>query len=120
MRYSARWARRAVIGGLVLMLVGFVDPLEGSLIVAPGAALLAIGGLLAHGAHRRTLYMAFALVVLGVATMWVMSALGGVGGSTGRSLWWALLVLPYPVGWILGLSGAVRQLRAGFPTSTSP
>jgi hypothetical protein len=43
-----------------------------------------------------------------------MSALGGIGGDTGRSYWWALLFLPYPVGWIMALTGAfelVAELR---------
>ena len=30
-----------------------------------------------------------------------LNALGGVGGQTGRSYWWAPVALPYPAGWIL-------------------
>ena len=52
-------------------------------------------------------------VALGVATLWAMSALGGVGGDTGRSIWWLLVLLPYPVGWILAVVLAARTLSEG-------
>ncbi|WP_166806285.1 hypothetical protein [Cryobacterium cheniae] len=32
---------------------------------------------------------------------------GGIGGTTGNSLWWGLLILPYPVGWFMAAAGAV-------------
>jgi hypothetical protein len=25
-------------------------------------------------------------------------------------MWWALTILPYPVGWVMGLVGAIRRL----------
>jgi hypothetical protein len=40
-----------------------------------------------------------------------MSSFGGLGGRTGHSMWWALLLVPYPVGWLLGLFGGVRMVR---------
>ena len=49
--------------------------------------------------------------------MFGMSALGGVGGTSGRSIWWILLCLPYPIGWVLGLVGAARKLREPRPAS---
>lgn len=48
------------------------------------------------------------MVALGFAVMWALTAIGGVGGSTGRSAWWALLVAPFVVGWILGVVAGVR------------
>jgi hypothetical protein len=94
------------------MVIGLIDPLEGSLVILPGTGLAALGAALGAASHRTLLYWGFALVALGVAAMWGMSALGGIGGSTGRSMWWALLLLPYPVGWVLSLVGAVRAVRA--------
>ena len=35
--------------------------------------------------------------------------------QTGRSMWLALLFLPYPVGWILGLVGTIQTLRETRP-----
>jgi hypothetical protein len=113
MRASTRWSRPLVIGGLVAMLVGALDPLEGSLVILPGAAAAALGARLGGGRHRTLLLWSFVLVAVGVATLWGMSVVGGLGGSTGRSMWWALTLLPYPVGWVLALVGAVLTLLAG-------
>ena len=60
---------------------------------------------------RRSQCGALALVALGVGALWGLSAVGGFGGSSGRSMWWGALLLPYPAGWILGVVGAVRVLR---------
>jgi hypothetical protein len=54
---------------------------------------------------------AFVLVAIGVGLMFGMSAMGGIGGHTGRSMWWALALLPYPIGWVLGLTAVTMMLR---------
>lgn len=109
---GSRWL---LIVGLAGMLIGAVDPLEGSLIILPGVALVALGVFLGKSRHRRLLYWALALVAVGVGAMWISSAFGGFGGGTGRSLWWGLLILvPYVVGWVMGLVGAVRALVEAF------
>lgn len=110
---SRPWTRRLLIAGLVLMLAGLVDPMEGSVVILAGTALAALGGVLSGGRFRQALVVAAGLVLVGVATLWIMSGMGGIGGSTGRSLWWALALLPYPVGWLLGMVAVVRQLRLG-------
>lgn len=109
--------RALVIVGLVAILVGAIDPLEGSLVILPGAGLLAFAGWLGGSRHRRLLYWACALVAAGFGVMWGMTAVGGIGGSTGRSIWWTLLLLPYPAGWIMALVGAIRSLREAPPAS---
>ena len=106
-----RWSRILVVVGLVAILVGAADPLEGSLVILPGTGLLALAAWLGHSRNRRLLYWAFALVAVGVGEVWGLSAVGGLGGSTGRSMWWAILLLPYPVGWVMALVGAIRRLR---------
>lgn len=103
--------RLPVVIGLLAMLAGAVDPLEGSLLIFPGSALVALGALLGKSPRRRLLYVAFALVAAGVGAMFVLSSLGGTGGSSGRSNWWLLLVLPYPAGWVLSVVGAILTLR---------
>jgi hypothetical protein len=36
----------------------------------------------------------------------------GIGGKSGRSLWWGLALLPYPVGWLMALiAGVIGLLR---------
>ena len=108
---SGQWSRGLIVIGIVLLAVAFVDPLEGSLLALPGVAAVAIGALAAHSRFRTHTYWAAGLLWLGVSTMWVLSALGGLGGNTGRSLWWALVLLPYPIGWVLGLVSGIRILR---------
>jgi hypothetical protein len=49
------------------------------------------------------------LVLAGVAALWGLSALGGVGGDTGRSMWWLLLCAPYGLGWLLALGGIIDR-----------
>lgn len=112
MRVPHHWHRRLVIAGLTAMLVGALDPLEGSVVIAVGTLLVVLGtprgrGGLGGGRVR----LACGLVSVGVAALWIMSAFGGVGGATGRSMWWLLLVAPYPVGWLLGIIGAAQRLR---------
>ena len=119
MRGAGRWPRIFVIVGLVAMLLGAVDPLEGCVIILPATGLVALGALLGSSRHRRLPSRSFVLVSIGVAALWGLSALGGIGGSSGRSKWWGLVLLPYPAGWIMGLVGAIRTLREA-PRATVP
>ncbi len=111
MPISHRWFRPLVIAGLTAMVLGAVDPLEGSIVIAVGSVLVALGTPRRESRVGGRAWLACLLTVVGVAAIWIMSAFGGVGGSTGRSMWWALVAAPYPVGWILGLVGAVQRLR---------
>lgn len=104
------WPRRLLYVGLAALILGTLDPLEGSLLILGATALLALAGYTGHYTARRQLAWALGLVALGVGTLWGLSAIGGFGGQTGRSNWWALLLLPYPIGWLLALSGALRGL----------
>lgn len=103
---------RLLVGvGLVLMLLGAIDPLEGSVVILGGSALAAIGAFVSRTHRFRLQLTALALTAVGVAALFGLSAVGGVGGHTGRSFWWLLVCVPYPVGWLMGLVGAVRKLR---------
>lgn len=96
------------------MLLGALDPLEGSLIILLGTGLVALGAFLGKSRRRLLLYWALALVAVGVGAMFILSAFGGFGGDTGRSNWWGLLILPYAVGWVVGLVGAILALVESF------
>jgi hypothetical protein len=111
---TTSWSRSLVIIGVAGMLLGAIDPLEGALIILPGTGLVALGALLGKSQWRALLYWSLTLVAIGVGAMWILSAFGGFGGSTGRSNWWGLLLLPYAVGWIMGLAGAVLALVESF------
>lgn len=111
MSHSNRWSRILGIAGFVAMLVGAIDPLEGSVVILAGVALAASGARLGMSRHRKLLYWAFGLTLVGVGAVWGLSVVGGIGGNTGRSIWWALTIAPYPVGWILGIIGGLKRLR---------
>jgi hypothetical protein len=100
-----------MIAGVLGMLIGAVDPLEGSAIILPGAALVALGAFVGKSRYRVFLYSSFVLTAIGVAAMLLLSQWGGFGGNSGRSNWWWLAILPYPAGWIIGLTTAAFALR---------
>ena len=117
---TTSWSRLLVIIGLAGMLLGAIDPLEGSLIILPGTSLVVLGALLGKSRRRVLLYCSLALVAIGVGTMFVLSAFGGTGSSTGLSNWWALVLLPYPVGWVMGLTGGILALVESFKRPARP
>ena len=101
------WSRILLIVGGIAMLVGAIDPLEGSLLILPGSGLVALGTYLGQGERRLTAYRvwAFILIAVGVGALWGLSVAGGFGGDSGRSAWWGVLLLPYLVGWSMGIWG---------------
>ena len=111
MTIRRRWCRPLVIAGLAGMLLGAVDPLEGSPVIAVASVLVAMGTPRRESLVGGRVWLACLMIVAGVAAIWIMSAFGGVGGRTGRSMWWLLVAAPYPVGWVLGIVGAGQRLR---------
>jgi hypothetical protein len=107
MRDLKRWSKLLNLLGGISLVVGSLDPMEGSVLILPGSALLALGSRLGHCERRIVAYRAwsFGLIALGVGSLFFLSAIGGVGGNSGRSAWWALLVLPYLVGWSIEFWG---------------
>lgn len=112
MNARMRWSRILVIVGSIAMLIGAIDPMEGSLLILPGSGMVVLGTLLGKSRHRVLLYWVwvFILISVGVGALWGSSAFGGFGGTTGRSMWWALIILPYPIGWIMGFAGLIVRL----------
>jgi len=106
------WARILIWLGGIAMLLGTVDPMEGSLLILPGSGLVALGLFLA-GKERGLIWYwvsVFLLIAAGVAALFVLSAFGGIGGRSGHSMWWGLFILPYPIGWVMALGGALLAL----------
>jgi hypothetical protein len=110
-----------MIVGALAMVVGAIDPLEGSVVVLPGSGLALVGLFLAQPQGRLIRFMisAFIAITFGVVAMFILSALGGIGGSTGRSMWWGLFVLPYPIGWAMGIVSLVVRLVGSFRHRTA-
>lgn len=102
------------------MVLGTLDPMEGSLLILPGSGLVALGMYLGGKDRRTVLYWTwvFILIAVGVGALFGLSAVGGIGGASGHSIWWGVLIVPYPVGWLMALAGAaissLRFLRAKY------
>lgn len=112
MRTHRVWSRALEVAGGVAMAVGTVDPLEGAVLILPGSGLVALGVYL-DGKERGTVWYwasVFILIALGVAAMMGLGSLGGIGGRSGLSMWWGVLMLPYPIGWLMALVGGVVGL----------
>ena len=94
------------------MLLGTLDPLEGSPLILLGSGLVALGMYLGGKDRKTLLYWAWAfiLIAVGVGAMFALSAIGGIGGKSGHSMWWGILILPYPAGWLMALAGGVAGL----------
>jgi len=101
------------------MLIGALDPLEGSLVILPGSGMVVLGAFLGRSRRRTLLLWGFIVLAVGVGALWGMTALGGLGGRTGRSMLWALVLLPYPVGWVMGVVGAILRLIESFKRQAS-
>ena len=101
------WVRFLLISGYIVMLVGAIDPMEGSLLILPGSGLVALGTYLADEERKIFIYRlwVFILIVIGVAALFATSFLGGIGSTTAYSIWWGLLMVPYPIGWSMGIWG---------------
>jgi hypothetical protein len=114
-----RLGRPLAIAGLAGLLIGAIDPLEGSMIVLLGTLLAACGAWTGRNPQRHQLLLALACVAAGVAALWALSAVGGIGGPGGHSNWWGLLLLPYPIGWVMALVGVFRIMRDRTPPDAS-
>jgi hypothetical protein len=114
MSRSNLWPRVLRIVGLVGMVIGVVDPLEGSIVILVGIGLVTLESFLGRSRHRRMLACAFGLAAFGVAALFAVSSFGGIRmhrGDLGHSPWWGLFLVPYPIGWVIGLIGAVKRWR---------
>ena len=112
MKARSLWSRILVIVGSIAMVLAAVDPLEGSVVILAGCAFVTLGTFLGQANRQLLLYWisTLVLVAIGVGAMFALSAFGGIGGSSGHSMWWGVLVLPYPVGWLMGIINLVLRL----------
>ena len=113
MHLSPAWSRALFWIGLAAFLGGALDPLEGAGVILAGSILLRVSASLPNAPlpRPRRWTLVTALIATGVAAMFGLSAGGGIGGDTGRSWAWGLLLLPYPAGWLLGVATLIAHAR---------
>ena len=103
MNDKRKWIRIIYILGIISLIAGALDPLEGSVIIAVGSALIALSTHLAHDRNRRIFLTTSIMIITGVCFMFYFSSLGGFGGTSTLSWWWATLIIPYPIGWLINI-----------------
>lgn len=101
MKTSPHLSRILFTAGIVMLFGGIFDPLEGSLVILAGGILLTLSLFLKNDAFRKSILLSTLSIATGVLLMFYFSSLGGFGGDSALSWWWGLLILPYPVGWLL-------------------
>jgi len=100
---KAKWTRLIYIIGIIALILGAIDPLEGSVVILSGSILLFLSTYLSHDRHRKIFLTALLMIITGVFFMFYFSSLGGFGGDSKLSWWWGTLILPYPLGWLLSI-----------------
>jgi len=110
MNDKSKWTHVIYIMGIIAQLVGILDPLEGSVVVAAGSILVAISTFVTHDRHRKMFLLSSIMILTGVAFMFYLSYLGGFGGKSTLSWWWGILILPYPIGWLISVTTIIVRV----------
>jgi hypothetical protein len=99
MKMNLTFLKVLFIIGAVALIIGAIDPLEGSAVIGAGSIIMTIAAISRHDRHRKLFLLFSGLIAFGIAFMIFFSSFGGFGKGA-LSWWWAILVLPYPLGWI--------------------
>jgi hypothetical protein len=109
MKNKAKWTRIIYIIGVIALIIGAIDPLEGSVVIMAGSALLALSAYATSDRHSKIFTASLIMIVIGVAFLFYFSSLGGFGGTSTLSWWWGLLILPFPIGWLTIIIVLIRR-----------
>ncbi len=107
---SKKWISAIGIIGIVALIIGILDFMEGSVVILAGSVLITLSRYLSHDRYRKIFLLSTILIAAGVFLLFYLSSRGGFGGTSGLSWWYGLLVLPYPIGWILAVVLLIKSL----------
>ena len=110
MKNKVKWTSIIYIIGVIALIIGVVDPLEGSVVIMFGSALLALSAYVTNDRHSKIFTVSLIMIVVGVAFLFYFSSLGGFGGTSTLSWWWGLLILPFPIGWLSIIIVLIRRV----------
>lgn len=110
MRLKTTLLRIGWLFGVIAMIIGIFDPLEGSVLIVAGSILLAVTSYLKNDPQWKIFAIASLMIITGVSFLFYISSLGGFGGDSGRSWWWGALLFPYPAGWLLAIIMLIMRL----------
>ena len=103
MNKKNKWTHVIYIFGIIALIIGALDPLEGSVVITLGSVLIVLSTYLTNDRHRKLFLTAAIMIVIGVLFLFYLSSLGGFGGKSTLSWWYGILILPYPVGWLMSI-----------------
>ncbi|PKO95050.1 MAG: hypothetical protein CVU14_12835 [Bacteroidetes bacterium HGW-Bacteroidetes-9] len=103
MKAKPKWIRILYIIGVVALIIGAVDPLEGSVVITGGSAAIALATYLSKDRHWKLFLVSFLMIIFGVFFLFYLSSLGGFGGTSKLSWFWSTFTLPYPIGWLIAI-----------------
>ncbi len=89
--------------GVIALIGGAIDPLEGSIVIACGSVLISISAYLKKDSFKKLFLISSLMIVFGVCFLFYLSSLGGFGGKSSLSWWWSLLIIPYLLGWLISV-----------------
>ncbi len=95
---NPKWTRIVYIIGVIASIAGILDPMEGSVVLMAGGLLLAISTYATKEKYWKLFLTTSIMMVVGVFFLFYFSSLGGFPPL---SWWWSLLIMPYPIGWIM-------------------
>lgn len=101
MEKGKKWPRILYGIGISAVIIGALDPLEGSVVILAGSIMATLSGFIMHDRFRKLFLVACLMIAAGVFFLFYFSSLGGFGGTSSLSWWWGTLILPYPAGWIM-------------------
>ncbi len=111
MKQGIKWPQWMFIIGVIAFLIGTLDPMEGSVVIAAGSILMAIGSLLKYDRQSIVFTATAIMIFTGVFCLWYVSSLGGFDPK--KEWWWIVLILPYPIGWLINVGALiVRAFRS--------
>ena len=111
MNAKINWTRILYIIGVIAVVMGTLDPLEGSVAIAAGAGFIALSTYLSQDRHWKIFLGSWMLILFGVGFIFYFSSLGGFGGTSRLSWWWGTLILPYPIGWLISFVLLLVRLK---------
>ncbi|MBU1010730.1 MAG: hypothetical protein KKD74_11385 [Bacteroidetes bacterium] len=109
MKKDINWTRILHITGVVLLVAGAIDPLEGSVLILVGSAMLALSLYLKKDQQWKLFGYLLLAIVIGVGALFYLSSLGGFGGTSALSWWWGLFIVPYPLAWLVAIIFLIRR-----------
>lgn len=103
MKRKTNWKSIIYVIGVIALIIGAIDPLEGSVIIVAGSLLIALSTYLRKDRHWKIFLASAIMIIIGVIFLFYLSSLGGFGGTSTLSWWWGTLILPYPIGWLMSI-----------------